>query len=196
MENWKRDDQRIFGNVEKCLSEKFNVINVYRDYREDEWDDAGWIASVSEKGGKYYLHILFVSHNLNFESLILDENDMELFKDEKNAYPDFKVFDTLGEVQEELNNWVDIFDSTIGGDDGDPWECLWDEAGDQWDSFIEMIGNPELTELDKDWIRAITNIHYDGLDDIYYQHDREGLLTLTNPETEYVPNFKGRHEDD
>lgn len=92
------------GFAELRLSYYYNILHFHQDFRGDEWDDAGYIVSISELKGKYYLHILFISCN-NFESDTW--NISHNSRRPKNDYNDFKEFYSVEDAQKYLNSLIE-----------------------------------------------------------------------------------------
>lgn len=160
------------GHAQLKLHYYFNVISFYQDFRGDEGDDGGYTVSISEKDGKYYLHVLYISsNNLEADHWVVTEDEA------KNGYPDFFIFDTKEEAQGYLNYLVTKLKDML---EEDKYLYLWDDIDEKED---------ELEKIETAFLAALSFPFSE-----YMERDEPVLTDLIN--YEYIPNFESWEDDD
>lgn len=177
----ERNQWRSHAVVERFLNKYYNVVNLHRDDREDCGDDAGWLAAITESDGKYNLYILFITTNRELLDIVFDEADrMGFHEGDEGGFIDCKTFDTLEEVQAEIDRFMGYLKRIFEEEDADEW-YFWD---DEYMDMTEELLGVKFDELEKDWIRALTNAYEDTYHD---RRNEEAMAKLTT--SEYSPNF-------
>lgn len=184
----ERKQQRTHTVVERYFNKYYTVVNIHRDDREDCCDDAGWLCAITEKDGKYRLYILFITYNLELDNIVFDEDDLFDFHvgGSEDAFIDCKTFDTLEDVQKEIDRFMGYLPVLFKDEDEDYWD-LWDD--EEMEMAEERLG-VKFNELEKDWIRALSNAYEFCHSDII---NNDAMLSLTK--SEYVPNITDPYED-
>jgi hypothetical protein len=128
-----------YGNVEKLLNKRFKVHHLYRDFRHDDGDDAGYLVAICQDKKdtcKFYLHIILICQYTNALNLMLNQADMDAWfakhpEDKDSArrdacMPDFIECDSIEDAQKRLNGILKLIDNVIESDNGD-WFRDWGE---------------------------------------------------------------------
>lgn len=96
-----RDDV-TYGAVEAMLFKRgFSVKKLVRDRRGDWGDDGGYIVSISERKGVWYVHLIEINYNFTLESIVFDQADFNNYVRKYGANsctPDFVTFSSFKEA--------------------------------------------------------------------------------------------------
>ena len=161
----------------------FKVLHLHRDSKRDYGDETGYIISISEKNDKVYLHILEVCCYNDLKHYCLEESDIL----NESFVPDYKIFDTVEDVQAYLDKLV-IFMAN---------------GFEQFDYFLEDNSLYNISKLNEDKHKETVEDYKDiGLIDIdmlrfaftmrlpfeeYMENEKEAINNLSK--IPYKPNY-------
>lgn len=171
------EQARKYGAVEKLLNSRFEVLHLHRDTRHDWGDDGGYIVAICKKKDLFYLHVIDINYNLALEGLILDEDDWDKYKNEKDAFRDYMIFKTKEEVQEKLISICNELDSILAEEKFS--SCLWDDIDS--DKYKK-----EYTDYDKSCLRVMIFA--------YSEYEQDKIILNNLSKTKYKPNFSDKDE--
>lgn len=171
-----------YGNVEKILNKKFKVHHLYRDFRHDDGDDAGYLVAICEKDGKFYLHIILICQYSNALCLMLEQKDMDKWfkkypEDTTGLHacmPDFIECTSIEDAQNRLNDIMALIDQVL------------EKEGyyfRDWDEFHEFFKG----KISRETATFLASMLFSYSE---YKQDKAALLDLKN--RPYTPNFSNK----
>ena len=175
-----------YGNVEKLLNKRFKVHHLYRDFRHDDGDDAGYLVAICQDKkdkSKFYLHIILICQYMNALCLMLNKADMDAwFAEHPDDYtgmnacmPDYIECSSIESAQEVLDAILMLIDRVLS-ENGDYFR--------DWDEFQDYFKDEHHIDISRETATFMATMAFPYSE---YPYDKQQLSKLST--LPYTPDY-------